>query len=93
MQIQNVVYVAAESGQHVVHQLGDWVVGFNTHCKILACNKMLEVPWTRIRMIQNYPLASSCEHSNEPLGSINDGEFFYQLSDYQLLKKESASFG
>jgi len=29
----------------------------------------------------------SCEHDNEPYGSIKYGEFIYQLSYYQLLKK------
>jgi len=33
----------------------------------------------------------SCEHGNEPSGSIKDGEFFDQLSDYQLLK-DSATY-
>jgi hypothetical protein len=31
-----------------------------------------------------------CEHGNEPLGSIKGGEFLDKLSDYQLLKKDSA---
>jgi hypothetical protein len=31
----------------------------------------------------------SCEHDNESLGSIG-GEFVYQLSDCQLLTKDSA---
>jgi hypothetical protein len=34
-------------------------------------------------------MVGPCEHSNEPLGSIKDGEFLGQLSDYQLLKKDS----
>jgi hypothetical protein len=34
-------------------------------------------------------VAGSCEHCNEPSGSIKGGEFFYQLSDCQLLKKDS----
>jgi hypothetical protein len=33
---------------------------------------------------------NSCEHGNEPSGSIKDGEFFDYLCDYQLLKKDSA---
>jgi hypothetical protein len=28
------------------------------------------------------PVAGSCGHSNESSGSIKDGEFLYQLSDY-----------
>lgn len=33
------------------------------------------------------PMVGSCEHDNEPYGSIKYGEFIYQLSYYQLLKK------
>jgi hypothetical protein len=29
-------------------------------------------------------VAGSCEHSNEPLGSINSRELINQLSDHQL---------
>jgi hypothetical protein len=36
-------------------------------------------------------VACSCEHSNEPSGSINGGEFLDELSDYQLLKEEYIS--
>jgi len=28
------------------------------------------------------PVAGSCEHGNEPSGSINCGKFLEQLSDY-----------
>jgi hypothetical protein len=35
-------------------------------------------------------VAGSCKHGNEPFGSINDWEFLDWLSDYQLLKKDSA---
>jgi hypothetical protein len=35
-------------------------------------------------------VAGSCEHGNEPTVSIKGGEFLYQLSDHQLLKKGSA---
>jgi hypothetical protein len=38
------------------------------------------------------PVASSCGRSNEPSGYINDREFLNQLSDYQLLKKDSSSW-
>jgi hypothetical protein len=34
--------------------------------------------------------AGCCEHGNEPSGSIKCGEFLDQLSDCQLLKKNSA---
>jgi hypothetical protein len=37
-------------------------------------------------------MASTCEHGNEPSGSIKGREFLYQLSDYQLLKKESTAW-
>jgi hypothetical protein len=32
----------------------------------------------------------SCEHGNEISGSIKGGEFLDYISDYQLLKKDSA---
>jgi hypothetical protein len=34
-------------------------------------------------------VAGCCEHDNEPLGSVQGGEFFDWLSDFQLLKKDS----
>jgi hypothetical protein len=37
-------------------------------------------------------MAGSCGTGNEPSSSIKGGEFVEQLSDYQLLKKDSASF-
>jgi hypothetical protein len=37
-------------------------------------------------------VADLCEHGNEPWGSTNGGEFLDQLSDYQLLKKDSAQW-
>jgi len=36
-------------------------------------------------------VAYSCEHGNEPSSSVKGGEFLDQLSDYQLLKKDSDS--
>jgi hypothetical protein len=36
-------------------------------------------------------MAGCREHRNEPSDSINGGEFLQQLSDYQLLKKDSAT--
>jgi hypothetical protein len=33
-------------------------------------------------------VAGSCEHGNEPSGSIKGGKFLDWLSDYQLLKKD-----
>jgi hypothetical protein len=35
-------------------------------------------------------VAGSCEHDTEPSGSIEGGKFFDHLSDYQVLKKDSA---
>jgi hypothetical protein len=35
-------------------------------------------------------VAGSCEHGNEPSGSIKCGKFRDFLGDYQLLKKDSA---
>jgi len=32
----------------------------------------------------------SCEHGNEPLDFIKGGQFLDQLSEYKLIKKESA---
>jgi hypothetical protein len=35
-------------------------------------------------------VAGSCEHGNEPSGSIKCGEFLDWLSDFQLLEEVSA---
>jgi hypothetical protein len=35
------------------------------------------------------PVACSCEHGNEPSGSINGGEFLEEVSDYYILNKVS----
>jgi hypothetical protein len=35
-------------------------------------------------------VVSSCEHSNEPLGTIKGRKFLDSLSDCQLLKEDSA---
>lgn len=37
-------------------------------------------------------MADSCEHGNDPSGSINGGDFLEKLSDSQLLKKYSAAW-
>jgi hypothetical protein len=42
--------------------------------------------WTGFKWLRIFPVADSCKHCNEPLGSIKCREFLYQLSDYQLLK-------
>jgi hypothetical protein len=34
------------------------------------------------------PVVGSCEHGNEPSGSMKGGEFLDQINDYQFLKKE-----
>jgi hypothetical protein len=36
-------------------------------------------------------MAGCCEYGNELLGSIKGGEFLDELSDCQLLKKDSAA--
>jgi hypothetical protein len=36
-------------------------------------------------------VTGSCEHCNEPWGAIKGGEFLELLSNYKLLKKDSAS--
>jgi len=38
------------------------------------------------------PVAVSCEHGNEPSGSIKGAKFLDQLSNYQLLKKDPAQW-
>jgi hypothetical protein len=48
--------------------------------------------WTGIYWLRAGSRMGSCEHGNELSGSINDREFLNQLSDYQLLKKDSASW-
>jgi len=35
-------------------------------------------------------VVGSCEHGNEPSGSIKGGKFLDYLGGYQLLKKDSA---
>jgi hypothetical protein len=35
-------------------------------------------------------MVGSCEHGNELLGFIKGGKFLDYMSDYQLLKKDSA---
>jgi hypothetical protein len=36
------------------------------------------------------PMAGSCEHGNEPSGSMKFSEILEWLSDWQLLKKDSS---
>jgi hypothetical protein len=38
------------------------------------------------------PVADSCEHDNESSSSIKGGKFLDNLSDCELLKKESAEW-
>jgi len=38
------------------------------------------------------PVAGSCEHGNEPSGSVKGDGVLDQLNDYQLLKEDSASW-
>jgi hypothetical protein len=37
-------------------------------------------------------VAGSCEHGNEPSESIKSGELLDNVSDYQLLKKDTAQW-
>jgi hypothetical protein len=37
-------------------------------------------------------VAGSCEHGNEPSGTVKGGEFRGQLSNCQLLKKDAAAW-
>lgn len=48
--------------------------------------------WTSFIWIRSGPVASCCENGNGPVGSIKDKVFLFQLSDYQLLKKDSAQW-
>jgi len=62
-----------------VWRLGE---GFITiHFKCPVCYEMLR---------RASDLARSWEHGNEPVGSIKGEEFLDSLSDYWLLKKDSA---
>jgi hypothetical protein len=36
------------------------------------------------------PVVDTCDHGNEPVGSIKGREFLDYLSEYLLLKKDSA---
>jgi hypothetical protein len=38
------------------------------------------------------PIASLCEYSNRPSCSIRNGEFHYQMTDYQLLKEKCSMY-
>jgi hypothetical protein len=46
--------------------------------------------WTGFIWFGVGSVAGSSDHGNEPSGFIKGGEFFGQLSEYQLLKKNSA---
>jgi hypothetical protein len=41
--------------------------------------------WFRIQ----FSGLGTCEHNNEPVGSVLDGGFFDQMSGYQFVKKDS----
>jgi hypothetical protein len=56
------------------------------HLKTTGCDDM-----GRIHLAQDQ-VASSCEHDNEPLGSIKDGKFLDGLSDYQPHKDDIAQW-
>jgi hypothetical protein len=68
------------------------------HHKSLACYEMLHRAFVLNRMFgldstgSGYgPAAGSCRGGNERSGSIRTREFVDQLSDYQVIKKDSAS--
>ena len=47
--------------------------------------------WAGQIFVSGYgPVASSCEHGNQPSSSIKSSEFLGQLKNYWLLKKKSA---
>jgi hypothetical protein len=52
-----------------------------------------EIGWKGVwtRFVWPRPVAGSCEHGNELSGFIN-GEFLEWLSDWRLLKKDSAAW-
>jgi hypothetical protein len=43
-----------------------------------------------IHLAQDRDMASSCEHNNEPSGSVKCWEFLEWLRNYWLFKKDSA---
>jgi hypothetical protein len=47
--------------------------------------------WTGFFWIKIRASGGSYEHGNECPGSIKDGKFLDQLSDYQFLKNDSVS--
>jgi hypothetical protein len=49
-----------------------------------------EKVWTGFIWLRMGPVTGSFERSNEASGYIKGGEFLVYLSDYQLLKKDSA---
>lgn len=59
-------------------------------CKILVempVGKWLEdVDW--INLAHDLRVVGFCEHDNEPLSSVRDGEFINQLSLFYVLEKE-----
>jgi hypothetical protein len=44
--------------------------------------------WHEFNWLSTGPCGGSCEHGNRPSASIQGGEFFDHLSDFQHLKKE-----
>jgi hypothetical protein len=53
----------------------------NTRCSKIAAVVIFNIYYLNI-YINHY----SCEHGNEPPGSITGTKFLYKLSNYQLLK-------
>lgn len=52
-----------------------------SHRKILACYEVLQ---------RVFELAGCFEHGSGPFGSVKGGEFLDQLSEYWMIKKDSA---
>jgi hypothetical protein len=48
--------------------------------------------WTGFIWLRREPVVDSCEHGNEPSGSINGWECLKRLSDFQLFKEVYASW-
>jgi hypothetical protein len=46
--------------------------------------------WTGLNWLGYRPVAGSCEEGNESSASITEGKFLEKLSDYLLLKKNTA---
>jgi hypothetical protein len=66
----------ADIRQRVVLELGGWMRG----------KKCVNVETTKLGNVTQDLGTGSCEHANEPSGSINGGKFFDHLHHYQFLQ-------